>query len=444
MTLPPHWRREIAWLALVSVGAVAGGWLVGGVWAWMSLGLGLRLGWHLWQLRELERWLAGGLEGEPGAGGAWEPILERVRALQSNSRKRKRRLSRFLTRFREGVTALPDAVLILGREHHIEWANPAALGLLGVEWPADAGQPLGQVVRHPVLDEYLAGGVYTRPLDMPSPTNRAVVLSVSVTPFGKKYQHLLVARDITLVYHLDQTRQDFVANASHELRTPLTVMTGFIETLADDERACPGWRRSLELMSSHAARMQRIVEDLLTLSKVEMGSAPGAREVVPVAALLKGTVAEARDLSGPARHELLLDADRALGLVGDPEEFRSACSNLIFNAVVHSPPRTRVEVTWRTRGTGARLEVRDNGTGIPARHLPRLTERFYRVDKGRSRESGGTGLGLAIVKHILIRYGAELSIASEEGRGSTFACDFPREVLTTLETTAEPGVGWVP
>ena len=235
---------------------------------------------------------------------------------------------------------------------------------------------------------------------------------------------MLVARDITPFYRVERIRRDFVANVSHELRTPITVFRGYIDALRDSAKASD-WARPVDLMAEQTQRMQALVDDLLLLSRLELAGRSEPTDIVPVSEMLESIVEEARALSGPNRHELILTADPTVCVLAQKEELRSAFSNLVFNAVRHTPPGTRVEVCWDGGPDHASLTVRDFGEGIAAQHLPRLTERFYRVEMSRSRQGGGTGLGLAIVKHVLERCGAELRIDSALGRGSTFSCHFP-------------------
>ncbi len=438
MRVTADWQQEIRWLlGVIILTALLGWWSGEMVWA-AVLGLAAYLARHLYFLLRLAAALAVRRKlYEPFPSGLWGAVFEDVAALQARSRKRKRRLSRFFIRFRAASAMLPDAVVILGRGARVEWANPGAEKLLGLSWPTVSGQGLTALVREPVLAEYLERGDFNQPLVLPSPVNRAVMLSLYVSPFfGKKRERLVVGRDITEVYHLDQSRQDFVANVSHELRTPLTVISGFLETLVDADGRIPLEGRTLELMRQQAARMENIIGDLLALSRLEQAEQAPAGETVRVANVLATIIDEARELSGESGHELSLEADAGLGLHGDPDELASAFSNLVFNAVRHTPPRTRVEVRWEADEAGASVSVMDNGSGIPAREIPRLTERFYRVDKGRSRESGGTGLGLAIVKRVLDRHEGELHIASEDGRGSSFTCRFPSVRLVTIDPGA--------
>jgi two-component system phosphate regulon sensor histidine kinase PhoR len=360
----------------------------------------------------------------PFPAGLWGEVYRSIARYQQRNRKRRKRQIRFTRRFREAANAVPDALVILEKQDRIDWANPAATSLLNVHWPRDEGRHLSDILRHPELREYLDHGEYQRPLELAPEHNRVIMLSLRITPFGeRKRQRLLVGRDITKIYHLNMIRRDFVANASHELRTPLTVIRGFLENLADAPSTPEGHRRPLSLMQRQTERMRSIIEDLLTLSRLEMDEAPGETEPVDVADELETILHEASALS-EGRHRFEVDIDDSLLLDGHQLELRSAFSNLVHNAVRHTPPDTRVSVFWGRGPDGPEFSVEDDGEGIPPEHLPRLTERFYRVDRARSRASGGTGLGLAIVKHVLNRHQARLVIESEVGEGARFTCKF--------------------
>jgi len=418
------WKTELTRLVAILLIAFLGGAFTGHGLIGLLLGLLAYMGWHLVQLTRLSNLLVEGSDLEPPfPSGLWEQVYGRIRDLQVKSHKRKRRLSRFHSRFREAVGALPDAVVILNEQAGIEWCNPAAQPLLGLAWPQMASSPITGLIRHPLLGEYLDSEDFSRPVQLPSPVDSRKMLALRITPFGQEQERLLVARDITRIYHLDQVRRDFVANVSHELRTPLTVLSGFLETMEDADNG--DWGPSIMLMRQQAKRMQDTIDDLLVLSRLEMNNERPAEDEIAVSALLEEIIKDAQALSGEAGHRFELDADHQLQLIGSGRELRTAFSNLIFNAVRHTPPGSVIKVGWQTHDQGALLSVTDSGEGIAARHIPRLTERFYRVDEGRSRESGGTGLGLAIVKHILNRHDAELLITSKEGMGSTFSCHFP-------------------
>lgn len=396
------------------------------------------LGWHFINLRRLQRWLTEGEDAYPPlASGIWDATFNDLGRLQARNRKRKRKLTRILTRFEDAAAALPDAVVILGLHDEIEWFNDATQNLLGLHWPQDVGQRITNLVRHPEFIEFLAANDYSGGVELAAPANAEVMLAALIVPYGNE-RRLLVARDITHIRRLEQVRSDFVANVSHELRTPLTVINGFLETANETAPECPpDWRRPLQLMRQQAQRMQNIVQDLLLLSRLEMEQ-PSLMGNVEVPGLLEDVVQEARGLSGARSHTIQLDADPDLGLHGNADELRSAFSNLVFNAVQYTPEYGVIRVRWFRDAAGAHLVVSDTGMGIAEHHIPRLTERFYRVDTGRSRQSGGTGLGLAIVKHVLNRHAAQLLIESEQGKGSTFHCDFPLTRLVHLAGKPQP------
>jgi len=359
--------------------------------------------------------------------GLWGEIYRSAARHQQRGRKHRRRQIRFIRRFREAAVSVPDALVILDKCRCIEWANPMAAELMNVHWPQDDGKPLTELFPQAPLKEFIAADEYVRPLELAPEHNRAVMLSVRITPFGeRKRQRLVLGRDITEVFHLNLIRRDFVADASHELRTPLTVISGFLENLMDSLLTPEQHRQPLHLMTSQAERMRSIVEDLLTLSRLEMEDPAPQPESVDVPEVLQLTLDEA-GLLDQGGHELIMDIAQDLLLKGNRDELRSAFSNLALNAVKHTPAASRIRITWREDEGGPLFAVEDNGEGIAQEHIPRLTERFYRIDKARSRTSGGTGLGLAIVKHVLNRHEARLTIESEPGQGSTFTCRFPTD-----------------
>jgi len=380
----------------------------------------------------------------PFPAGLWGEVFRTIAQYQQRARKRRKRQLRFTRRFREAAIAVPDAVVILDKQQRIQWANPAASLLLDVHWPRDDGKRFSDHLHHSPLAELIDAGEYGRALEMAPRHNRGLMLSLRVAPFGeRKRQRLVVARDITKIYHINMIRRDFVANASHELRTPLTVIAGFLETLGDSPLTPENHRRPLTLMRNQTERMRSIIDDLLTLSRLEMEDQSQEVAPVDVGAEIREILHEAQALSD-GRHALVAEVDEDLLLLGNLPELRSAFSNLVFNAVRHTRAGSRIRVGWRDDGRGPVFSVQDNGPGIAPEHIPRLTERFYRVDEGRSRQSGGTGLGLAIVKHVLNRHDARLITASELGQGSTFTCRFPaasgiRRPRRRTEATAVAG-----
>lgn len=399
---------------------------------WVLAGIALYGTWHLYNLIRLAYFI---LSGNKFQGryppGLWGVVYNNAFTLRKQSRKRRRKLTRFFKRFTESAAALPDAAVVIGQNGDVEWSNPAAADLLGVRWPNNAGHSLAQLVRNPVFSEYLDGDEQANALELPSPVDQTKILSVYATPFGRKHQRLLIARDITRTYYVDRMRRDFIANASHELRTPLTVIRGFLEMWDSQGQVPPELSRSVDLMMEQTKRMEGTINDMLTLSRLEYGDEPVSTATVSVPPLLDSIFKEATALSGDKGHLISVSIEDDRNLKGDAAKLRDAFSNLVFNAVRHTPPRTRIRMTWRPCGEGALLEVEDSGEGIAARHIPRLTERFYRVDSARSRDSGGTGLGLAIVRQVLDRHDAELQISSKVGEGTTFSCIFPGKRLAT-------------
>jgi len=390
-----------------------------------ALGFGLYIASNLRNLVQLNRWLVNKREDVPDAGGLWGEVLDRIRALMKDTERREDRLTEMLTRFQSASTATPDAMLIVSRNNEIEWANVASERLFGITTPRDAGQRLINLVRDPVFNTYLERGEYSEALEMTSPSQPQRSLSVRIIPFGS-YQKLVIAHDTTHLAHLETMRSNFVANISHELRTPLTVLTGFLETLKDMDRpASTDLRKHFQTMHDQAQRMTRLVDDLLTLSKLETTPAARHEGEVDVPAMLTALKEMGELVSGARHHHISLVADAGLRLSGNEEELRSAFSNLINNAVRYTPAGGDIRLTWKLDGDSPVFAVRDTGEGIAPQHIPHLTERFYRVDTARSRDTGGTGLGLSIVKHILLRHDAHLKIESELGTGSTFSCVFP-------------------
>ena len=422
----PVQRKQELWLLLtIAVVAVTAGMLSGRLLLCLLLGMLIYLAWHLFNLVRLPGLLAGKSSSGPlRSFGLWKGVYRDIEALHASTRQREQGLTHSLGCFRDAVSALPLAVVILDQEGKIDWVNPAAERLLGVDYPGSSGQVFLQLVRDPVLEEYLGNKVFEQPLVFSPPANRSKIISMFVTALGGQ-QQMIVASDITSQYHLDAAQRDFVANISHDLRTPLTVISGLLEQIQTDSSELPVDERYIELMQSQALRMGELISDLLTLSRLELNRQPPAEDEVNVTELLELVANEARTLGNASSHIIQLDLESAAGLRGDRKELRTAVSNLVTNAICHTPERTEVHILWRVDETGAYLSVSDNGEGIAARHLTRLTERLYRVDSSRSRNTGGTGLGLAIVKHVLERHGAELEISSKAGHGTTFTCRFP-------------------
>ena len=384
---------------------------------------------RLWQEFRLARWLENPDEVEPpDATGTWGDIFYRLQKLQKRQRASRGQLTSALEQFEHAAMAVPDGMVILNGSEQIEWCNPASRKYMGLDCERDRGQFIRYLLRQAQFLDFLDAADYSRRLICKSPVNRELTLSLQLVPFGES-QKLLVARDITDLERVDAMRRDFIANVSHELRTPLTVVGGFVETLADaHDLPAAETRRYFDLMLDHTRRMQRLLDDLLTLSRLESADHGLKDEPVNVAELAHSLKAEAESLSR-GRHRVNLQLESGASLKGSLQEIRSALGNLVSNAVRYTPEGGEITLVWRERAGEGVFSVTDTGEGIAAEHIPRLTERFYRVDRSRSRETGGTGLGLAIVKHVLTRHGARLEIQSTPGKGSTFSAVFPAQRL---------------
>ncbi len=391
-------------------------------WALAALALGILLVWHRWQLARLARWLADPASRKlPEASGIWDRVFSALHRRERDAAQREQLLADALARFRRAAQALPDGVVILDAHNRIEWCNDNAGFLLHIDPLADASQPIANLLREPAFVEALASGA---PDEFQLSSADGATLALRLIPYGQA-QTLLLCRDVTQAERVETMRRDFVANVSHELRTPLTVLVGFLETVRELKLDAQRTRDYLGMMGEQATRMQRIIEDLLTLSVLESAPPPPA-DRVRVAPLLARLRADAEALSG-GRHAVVLQGSPAVDLVGSEAELSSAFGNLVSNAVRYTPAGGKVNLVWREGPEGVAFVVEDSGPGIAEEHIPRLTERFYRVDRSRSRESGGTGLGLAIVKHAAARHQATLDIDSKPGTGSRFSVRFPAQ-----------------
>jgi two-component system, OmpR family, phosphate regulon sensor histidine kinase PhoR len=425
--------RILSFLLCQLAGGSVGWWVARDAGAEAGIILG-GLGWFLLDLvRGLRvlRWLRRGSEAPvPVSRGLWGEAGERVRRLLRSRDREVADADQRLQDFLAAIQASPNGVVLLDAQNRIEWSNQTAAEHLGIDPERDLLQLIGNLLRDPAFAAYMADGDFARDVTIPARNStpaRPGRISIQLHPYGQG-RKLLLSRDVTALEQAETMRRDFVANVSHEIRTPLTVLSGFIETLQhlplqEEDRA-----RYLALMAQQAHRMQTLVNDLLTLSRLEGSPLPGAGEWTPVATLLAQCEQDARALSSALQkdHQVRVEAPPGVELAGAPSELQSALSNLVSNAVRYTPPGGRIRVRWTPLPDGrGEFSVRDTGPGIAPEHLPRLTERFYRVDRSRSRETGGTGLGLAIVKHVVQRHGAELRIDSTPGAGSTFSIVFP-------------------
>jgi len=377
---------------------------------------------QLHYLFQLANWLDDPLVNKlPDGWGAWTEIFSRLYKLRRDDDRNQKELTEWLTRFRQAMNLLPDGVVIMDDVLFLEWCNPVAETHLGLRMDRDKGMRVTNLVRSPEFMDYIILGRYEQPLTM---SFRDRKLIVHIIPFENRRQ-ILVTHDATESERIERMRRDFIANASHELRTPLTVINGFLEIANHQPNLDQETRAShLKLMAEQGKRMQNLVEDMLTLTQLESIDYPLRAERVDMHALLEQLRNEALALSS-GRHQISVEVQGA-DIKGSTEELRSAFGNLVSNAVRYTPEGGTIAIAWQDAASGPQFVVRDTGIGIAPEHIARLTERFYRVDKSRSRETRGTGLGLAIVKHVLLRHDATLQIESQPGQGSTFAVKFPR------------------
>lgn len=417
------WQKELIsgfllFLAVSIAGAMTG--------LFMPLALLLTVGMlmrQLFQINRFEKWIrTGGRATYPKTSGIWEEIYYHVYRIKKNEKKRKKKLGKMVDQFRQSTEALPDAAVVLGPSDEIEWANKAAREVFGLK-QSDKGQRIPNLIRFPEFIHYLKSKNYNEAVILPSPINNRITLAVRIITYGAGLR-LLLAQDVTQLKKMERMRKDFVANVSHELRTPLTVLKGYLETLQDmDDGESPLLTTSFQQMQGQTERMQHLVDDLLLLTRLE--TQQKKTECVNVPALLTQICKEAETLhdSVPARIKLTLEIDAHI--VGEEQELRSAFTNLLGNALKYSLDASEVKVRWYRANDSVVLDVEDQGEGIAAADIPRVTERFYRSEVKRNKKVGGTGLGLAIVKHVLMRHDAKLSIVSELGKGSRFSCYFP-------------------
>lgn len=437
----PLQRRTLAAIGAIAVLATLLGFVAGAAWGWAfaAAGLAAMLAYHVVHVARLARWLEHPVPGQvPEGRGSWDEVLTALHRYERAAAGREAQVAAALAQLRRAAQAMPDGVVLLDEKKAIEWCNDQAAAMLELDPRADVGRPIANLVREPEFIDYLGLEETDRSGPARLPAGAGRVLSIRLIPYGES-QTLLLARDVTQAERVEAMRRDFVANVSHELRTPLTVLVGFLETVRELKLDPQRVRDYVGMMREQGARMQRIIEDLLALSVLECAPPPAA-ERVRVASLLERLAADAAALS-KGRHTISVEGRPQVDLLGAEPEIASAFGNLISNAVRYTPTGGKVTVVWHDGPDDASFSVEDTGVGIPAEHIPRLTERFYRVDRGRSRDTGGTGLGLAIVKHALARHQASLVIESAPGRGSRFIVHFPASRLIPLEAAATEAQG---
>lgn len=421
------WIPALLRVVLICAGAGVFWWLFGAVY-----GLGLALVCvsalllvQLTYLNKLGEWLDDPHSAKlPDGWGSWTSIFSRLYRLRRDDERNQSELTEWLARFRQAMRLLPDGVAIMDDVLFLEWCNPAAERHLGLTLERDKGMRVTNLIRHPAFIDYIILGRYEQPLTL---SLRDRKLICQIIPFENRRQ-ILVTHDATENERIEEMRRDFIANASHELRTPLTVIVGFLEIASSETNLDPATRQAhLQLMTEQGHRMQRLIEDMLTLSRLESVDYPLRPERVDIRAMIEAIAQEARALSG-GKHTVTTSVDGP-DVKGSAEELRSAFGNLASNAVRYTPPGGTIHLCWQNGVDGPQFVASDTGIGIEPIHIARLTERFYRVDKSRSRETQGTGLGLAIVKHVLLRHGGALTIKSEAGKGSSFIVTLPQAVV---------------
>ncbi|MCP5244929.1 MAG: phosphate regulon sensor histidine kinase PhoR [Burkholderiales bacterium] len=386
---------------------------------------------HTKHMADLEQWLLISdhtPSSIPPGSGIWDNIFALLARYVRTQNQSRQLINLELKQLQSVTAAMPDGIVILDERDHIEWCDPVAEKHLGINLELDMGYQITNMVRQRSFVEYLAAGKFSKPLILKQMRHHRLTLLMQLVPYGNK-QKLLISRDITSYERIDAMRRDFIANVSHELRTPLTVVIGYLEMLTADPDIDMEMRsKALKAMTEQTMRMQHLVEDLLTLSRLENTLNKLSESTVDMASMLHELHREAESLSG-GRHTIKLSIDSESQILASREELRSAFSNLISNAIRYTPDGGEIGIRWKIKDGKGLFVVSDTGVGIEPEHIPRLTERFYRVDSSRSRDTGGTGLGLAIVKHILNRHQARLKIKSAVGKGSEFCIEFPEKRL---------------
>lgn len=416
------WRKEFYRLTLLYSAAVALGVLIKQLFPVLFALSVLLWVMQFLQIRRFEKWASTGGKGAyPKTSGIWEDIYYYIHRIKKTEKRRKKKLRKLIEQFRQSTEALPDAAVVLRANDEIEWANKAARQMLGLQ-QTDKGQRLLNLIRFPEFIRYIRSGNYSEPIILPSPANHRVTLEVRIIAYGSGLR-LLLAQDVTQLKKMQTIRKDFVANVSHELRTPLTVLKGYLETMQDlDDGVSPLLTTSFKAMQDQTERMQHLVDDLLLLTRLE--TQQKKQVCIDVPSVLSQICKES-NLFENASSRIQLNLDSTAHIFGEEQDLRSAFTNLLGNALKYSPEDSEVVVQWYQSENELILSVTDHGEGISEVDIPRITERFYRVEAKRRKKIPGTGLGLAIVKHALMRHDADLHIRSELGKGSCFSCHFP-------------------
>lgn len=425
-------KQDLRLLVFLLLVASLIGFGIGYFWSCIFIGFVVFFVFQLRSLYLVNEWISNRpYDAPPNLNGIWGALLFNVYRAQRQERIVQAEMVGLIDRAQSSLVALSEAVMLIDDLNQIEWFNPATEKLLGIQ-PLDRGRNLLTILRQPIFIEYFQN-IDQAPdgIKMKSPVHEDHYVQIKLTRFGGE-SHLLVAYDVTRMQNLEQMRKDFVDNISHELRTPLTVLSGYIETFTDQEDLNPRWKRAFDQMQAQTKRMNSLVNDLLLLSRLENNKKIAKNQIVEMPGLMNQLFDDAQAYNVDYGHTLNLDIDSHCDLIGSDMELASAFSNLITNAIKYTPKGGTITIGWHDDGEHGYFTVQDTGIGIDPRHLPRLTERFYRVDSARSRQTGGTGLGLAIVKHVLMQHNAYLEIESKENEGSTFKAVFPKERLYHL------------
>lgn len=433
------WKRLLLELAFFCFPALLLGLIFGYLPWWLLASVLLALAWNFYNQLKLSHWLWVDRSMTPPPGhGSWEPLFYGLYKMQQRNRHRRRELALLIKRFRSGAESLPDAVVMTTVEGNIFWCNGLAQHLLGFRWPEDNGQHILNLIRYPEFSQYLQQQAFFKPLTLHLNNERFV--EFRIMPYSEG-QLLMVARDVTQKRQLEGARRNFFANVSHELRTPLTVLQGYLEMMSDEALEGAVRNKALSTMQEQTKRMDGLVKQLLTLSRIETAPSIEMNQKVDIPHILGVLQREAQSLSA-GNHEICFRVNEELQVFGNEDQLHSAVSNLVYNAVNHTPQGTHIEITWQQTPLGAQFQVSDNGPGIAPEHIPRLTERFYRVDKSRSQQTGGSGLGLAIVKHALSHHDSRLEILSDSGMGTRFIFTLPKRLIvptTSIENKVKMG-----
>ncbi|MFM2485284.1 phosphate regulon sensor histidine kinase PhoR [Celerinatantimonas yamalensis] len=427
--LMPDTLGQLLWrLVCIYTPFLLVGWFFNHIFLALFLASVSHISWFYYQQRKLLNWLYVDKRLTPPQGsGSWQPVFYGIYQLVKRRLNRERELAHLMKSFRLGAESLPDAIVVFSAHDEIVWCNRLASEFLGFKWPIDSGQHVSNLIRHPVFVHYIQQRQFDNGIEIVSPNRTDLTLECRVMPYGTQF--LMIVRDVTQQRKLEKMRKHFISNVSHELRTPLTVLRGYLEML-DDELPDPAiWIRAHQMMSEQAIRMDNLVNQLLVLARIEAAPVISAQEEIDVPKLMDILEHEVRQLASNKELTFCFKVDECLWMRGSIEQMRSAFTNLVHNAVKYCNQPGHIEVSWQCDSQCGRFAVTDSGPGILPKHLLRLTERFYRVDKDRSRDTGGAGLGLSIVKHALQHHRSELSIDSEFGKGSCFSFIIPDDLM---------------